>query len=181
MPVRTCMNYKDGAYNECLLSVFDANKKILYVKNNGKIVARAIMRLTKMSDVIGKKDTLEFRDVGNPEGHNFEINEEEKLVVFLEKMYYSHISGKELHQVEKLLLDFAKHKAETLGATLLIANAYNYKVLSESRRLQKVSTNVYISKSKNGKQYLDSLGGNCESGGYYMDGDFYTPLDDAHK
>ena len=181
MPVRTCMNYKDGAYNECLLSVFDANKKILYVKNNGKIVARAIMRLTKMSDVIGKKDTLEFRDVGNPEGHNFEINEEEKLVVFLEKMYYSHISGKELHQVEKLLLDFAKHKAETLGATLLIANAYNYKVLSESRRLQKVSTNVYISKSKNGKQYLDSLGGNCESGGYYMDGNFYTPLDDAHK
>ena len=27
LPERTCMNYRDGAYNECLLSTFDANKK----------------------------------------------------------------------------------------------------------------------------------------------------------
>ena len=31
VPTWTCMNYKSGQYNECLLSVFDANKKVLYV------------------------------------------------------------------------------------------------------------------------------------------------------
>ena len=48
-PKRTCLNYKGGGYNSCLLACFDSNKKILYAKINGKIVARAMVRLTKGS------------------------------------------------------------------------------------------------------------------------------------
>lgn len=33
-----------------LLATFDANKKLLYVKEDGEIIGRAIIRLTKCSD-----------------------------------------------------------------------------------------------------------------------------------
>ena len=59
--------------------------------------------------------------------------------------------------------------------------ASDYGSVARKNNFLRESSYMYISKSKNGSQYLDSLGGNCESGGYYMDGDFYTPLDDAHK
>ena len=39
-----------GEYKECLLATFDANKKLLYVKEDGEIIGRAIIRLTKCSD-----------------------------------------------------------------------------------------------------------------------------------
>ena len=47
IPQRTCLNYRDGAYRECLLACFDSNKKILYATVNGKPAARAMLRLTK--------------------------------------------------------------------------------------------------------------------------------------
>ena len=85
VPTWTCMNYKSGQYNECLLSVFDANKKVLYVDKGSKCVARAIMRLTKMSDTAVNK-TLSFRDVA--EDAAMESGSDEKLVIFLERMYF---------------------------------------------------------------------------------------------
>lgn len=42
-----------------------------------------------------------------------------------------------------------------------------------SKSLAKKCSYIYVSESKNGKQYLDSLGGNCESGGYYVRGNFF--------
>ena len=48
-PQRTCLSYIDGMYNRCLLACFDSNKKILYAKINGRIIARAMVRLTKGS------------------------------------------------------------------------------------------------------------------------------------
>ena len=48
----------------CLLSCFDANKKIIFIKHNGKIVFRAILRLTKGSFVAAdERKTIEFVDV----------------------------------------------------------------------------------------------------------------------
>ena len=52
-----------------------------------------------------------------------------------------------------------------------------YEDIAEEKLLKKTSTNVYISKSKNGDQYLDSLGGDCEKGGYYVKGNFYAPYE----
>lgn len=98
VPTWTCMNYKSGQYNECLLSVFDANKKVLYVDKGSKCVARAIMRLTKMSDTAVNK-TLSFRDVA--EDAAMESGSDEKLVIFLERMYFSHLTNAEIIQVNK--------------------------------------------------------------------------------
>lgn len=172
VPTWTCMNYKNGQYNECLLSVFDANKKVLYVDKGSKCVARAIMRLTKMSDTAVNK-TLSFRDVA--EDAAMESGSDEKLVIFLERMYFSHLTNAEIIQVRKLLYDLAEAKATALGAKILVAQ--DYEDIAEEKLLKKTSTNVYISKSKNGDQYLDSLGGDCEKGGYYVKGNFYAPYE----
>lgn len=172
VPTWTCMNYKSGQYNECLLSVFDANKKVLYVDKGSKCVARAIMRLTKMSDTTVNK-TLSFRDVA--EDAAMESGSDEKLVIFLERMYFSHLTNAEIIQVRKLLYDLAEAKATALGAKILVAQ--DYEDIAEEKLLKKTSTNVYISKSKNGDQYLDSLGGDCEKGGYYVKGNFYAPYE----
>lgn len=172
VPTWTCMNYKNGQYNECLLSVFDANKKVLYVDKGSKCVARAIMRLTKMSDT-AVNNTLSFRDVA--EDTVKESGSDEKLVIFLERMYFSHLTNAEVVQAGKLLYDFAEEKAKNLGAEILVAQ--DYEDIAEEKHLKKTSTNVYISRSKNGDQYLDSLGGNCEKGGYYVKGNFYAPYE----
>lgn len=34
----TCLSYRDGGYKECLLSAFDANKKVLYLSLNNQFV-----------------------------------------------------------------------------------------------------------------------------------------------
>ena len=161
VPQHTCMSYISGVYNECLLSIFDANKKVLYVKESGKIVGRAILRITKMSKDVKK---LGFEDVENTEEST------EKLAIFLEKSYVNGISGESFRKIQHMLFALAKKKADILGAKLLIAE--NYSELAG--QLKRLTTNVYISRSKNGKQYLDSLGGNCEQGGYFKRGNFYT-------
>lgn len=156
-PGDTCMNYNSGMYNECLLSTFDANKKILYVKKEGVILGRAILRLTKISD--HPKNALRFEDVEQSEDIS------ENLVLFLEKSYQNGYSGKQKEAIQRLLIALAQEKAKKMGVNLLFAD--DYTELPEIKHLEKKNTYVYISSSKNGKQYLDSLGGNCETGGYY--------------
>lgn len=64
VPLRSCISYRNGPSCDCLLSCFDANKKILFIKYNGKIVFRAILRLTKGSFVAAdERKTIEFVDV----------------------------------------------------------------------------------------------------------------------
>lgn len=164
LPERTCMNYRDGAYNECLLSTFDANKKVIYVMEEDEIIGRAILRLSKLSDE-GDKD-LHFEDVAEDTPEN-----KENLVVFLERCYKNGFSGKKAAMIYRKLYDLAKRKAELLGAGLVLAD--DYKTVAELNGLAKKRSYIYVSESKNGKQYLDSLGGNCESGGYYVRGDFF--------
>ena len=164
LPERTCMNYRDGAYNECLLSTFDANKKVIYVMEEDEIIGRAILRLSKLSDE-GDKD-LHFEDVAEDTPEN-----KENLVVFLERCYKNGFSGKKAAMIYRKLYDLAKRKAELLGAGLVLAD--DYKTVAELNGLAKKCSYIYVSESKNGKQYLDSLGGNCESGGYYVRGNFF--------
>lgn len=164
LPERTCMNYRDGAYNECLLSTFDANKKVIYVMEENEIIGRAILRLTKLSDE-GNKD-LHFEDVSEETPKN-----KENLVVFLEKCYKNGFSGKKAAMIYRKLYDLAKKKAELLGIELVLAD--DYKNVAERNGFEKKRSYLYVSESKNGKQYLDSLGGNCESGGYYVRGNFF--------
>lgn len=65
IPMETCISYRDGANKNCLLSCFDANKKVIYFEKDGKIVFRALIRLTKGSvkaDPIQTKK-IEFADL----------------------------------------------------------------------------------------------------------------------
>ena len=95
----------------------------------------------------------------------------ENLVVFLEKCYKNGFSGKKAAMIYRKLYDLAKKKAELLGTELVLAD--DYKNVAERNGFEKKRSYLYVSESKNGKQYLDSLGGNCESGGYYVRGNFF--------
>lgn len=156
-PKTTCLSYKDGGYNACLLACFDSNKKILYAKINDKIVARAMVRLTKGMYGTGKQTSksLSFIDVENGIQTN-KLENEESLTLFLERPYISGISDTEQHNVKKLFIKLLKAKAKQMNALLVLSNYYNDEIDE-----QFIATNycMYISKSKSSSQYLDSLSG----------------------
>lgn len=155
-PMHTCLSYKTGIYNGCLLACFDSNKKILYAKYNGRVVARAMVRLTK-GKYSNKKESISFIDV---EDDNNIIDENctnsENLVIFLERAYIYGIPEKIKKKVKEYFLKILKDKAKKMSSMLILSNYYQEDVLNDF-----ISTNyyMYISKSKAGKQYLDSLSG----------------------
>ena len=167
-PARTCMHYANGMYNECLLATFDANKKVVYVTENGEIIGRALMRLTKCSDSKNPKEasSLHFTDV-----EKGDIVSDEKLILFLERCYKNGFSGKKGDRIFEALYELAKEKAEKLGIELVLA--LDYGCIALKNGYMRKSSYIYVSRSKNGNQYLDSLGGNCEKGGYYVSGNFF--------
>ena len=161
VPVQTCQSYKSGYYNECLLSNFDANKKIVYVSKDGEIVGRAILRFTKASDS-GTNSELCFMDVTNQTADTADSSE---LCLFLEKPYIKKgTHGNEVIAIRKLLKQFAKEKADTMTLPLYCNALY------EGEHIDKY---IYISRSKNGQQYLDSLIGDC---GVRNENQFYRTI-----
>lgn len=102
VPLRSCISYRNGPNCDCLLSCFDANKKIIFIKHNGKIVFRAILRLTKGSFVAAdERKTIEFVDVTvKSEPHE---NKAEELVLFLERYYQSGLNMKLLEATDELI------------------------------------------------------------------------------
>ena len=154
-PQRTCLSYIDGMYNRCLLACFDSNKKILYAKINGRIVARAMVRLTKGSyKKANNAKTLSFVDVEN----NNSIAEEnrEYLTLFLEKAYISGIPASEEKNIKKLFIKLLETKAKQMNALLVLSTYYAYDIEDE---YIKTRYYMYISRSKSSSQYLDSLDG----------------------
>ena len=111
VPLRSCISYRNGPNCDCLLSCFDANKKIIFIKHNGKIVFRAILRLTKGSFVAAdERKTIEFVDVTvKSEPHE---NKAEELVLFLERYYQSGLSEQEIRKAVNLTAMLVKEKAE---------------------------------------------------------------------
>ena len=81
----------------------------------------------------------------------------EKLVLFLERIYTTGINDDEQQVVMEMAVALATQKAAELGAVSVLARRY----VNCYARDQYVSSPfyVYISKFKNGQQYLDSLGG----------------------
>lgn len=156
-PQSTCLNYKDGTYNKCLLACFDSNKKILYAKIDGRIVARAMIRLTK--GIYNKSGSdfkkLTFIDVENEINGENDI-EEENLTLFLERPYISGISEKNEIIVKKLFIKLLKEKAKKMDALLVLSKDY-YDINDEE--FESIPYYMYISKSKSSSQYLDSLSG----------------------
>mgnify|MGYP006876764963 CR=1 FL=1 len=89
----TCLSYRDGAYCGCLLACFDSNKKVLYAEQNGEIVGRACIRLTKCCLTGAPKNRKEpaggftFVDLEVLNGSPEERHLGESLALFLERPY----------------------------------------------------------------------------------------------
>lgn len=162
-PVKTCNSYIDGEYNYCLLSNFDANKKIITVDLKGNRVARAVLRLTKVSSDSANRlnsSELSFKDVSNLEYlENVDTSDlQEELVLFLEKVY---TCDNDLNKVKSIILELASKKAKELNVRLVVAKDYNDCLANSNFDMKKAVSKgyIYISESKNGSQYLDSFEG----------------------
>lgn len=166
-PQRTCLSYTNGAYRACLLSGFDSNKKLLYADIGGRLVGRAFLRLTKAS-LGGKADApLTFADLEAPEAQQ----KDEQIVLFLERPYTSGAGPAERECVIRLLQKLALQKAREMGVPLVLSWDYhNY----APEGFTQTRLNLYISKSKAGCQYLDSLEGQAtvDTEGRYTAGRF---------
>ena len=183
VPTYTCMSYRTGGQKDCLLSCFDTNKKIIFASRGSEVVFRAIIRLTKARDGAytnylheDAKPEVEFVDLSTEEGSGKDARTAgEHLILFLERAYYSSISPDDWYHLVKSVAEFAYRKAKKLRANLVISNDYH--VLCNEENVYFTSKHsIYISKSKNGRQYLDSMGGaaSITDSGSYRSGIFIT-------
>lgn len=158
-PHHTCMSYIDGSYAHCLLSYFDANKKIVYLKSkNGSVIARAVIRLTKATNTsTHMKQTLSFVDVEAEDVIEMGI-ETKYPVLFLEHMYTG-CQDKMREKLEQEMIQFAYKKAKSMHVKLVISKNY-----TSCNNLKKERIGIYITRSKSGYQYLDSFSGLHSSG-----------------
>ncbi|RRJ54746.1 hypothetical protein EHV15_34700 [Paenibacillus oralis] len=180
-PVETCQHWDDGKYSRCLLSNFDTNKKVIVAKGRkGHVVARAIIRLTKGSEkFITKKEPfkskrLGFKDVeAHQEGEVIEdvIEPKEELILFLERCY-TNMDGEHGRAVRREIVKLAMEKSKELGAKLVLADEYASDDLEELNSFVTDYFHIFISFSKNGFQYLDSLSGQAieENEGHFNKG-----------
>ena len=160
-PQRTCLSYIDGMYRSCLLACFDSNKKVMYAEKDGQVVGRASIRLTKccLTGAPSAKNNLDrkisFVDL---EDKNTVVEEQpkEQIALFLERPYSSKLNPEEEKQVAAMFISLAKQKAEMLGAMLVMS--LDYQNFADDGFI-KTGLYLYISASKAGSQYLDSLGG----------------------
>ena len=164
VPVYTCLSYQSGTYNRCLLACHDSNKKVLYLSCNGEIVLRAAIRLTKSSFTKvpsnGKSGfrELKFADLEHPEENTgSRVKQQEYLTLFLERAYMSKLPQNMQAQAVRMLFSLLRKKAGQMDALFVASSDYQ---AYNPEDMVCASCFVYISKSKAGEQYLDSLGGN---------------------
>lgn len=174
-PQRTCLSYMDGAYRECLLSAFDSNKKVLYAVIDGQVVGRAFLRLTKgrLTRSESKDEgSFTFVDLENVEATRREnTSERERVTLFLERPYISGVGPDIRERIMGMFVNLARQKAEELDTLLVLSQDYKA-VAGDGFTWTRFA--LYISKSKAGSQYLDSLGGQAtvSAEGSYKTGTF---------
>lgn len=160
VPYHTCLSYKNGMYKDCLLACHDSNKKILYLSLKGKIVLRAAIRLTKgfPGRECQDKETpqLEFADLSNIRKENSQPQKEEQLVLFLEKAYMAGLPENMQKSAMELIFRLMERKAKLLNVFLVASGFY---ISWKPDWMHFTLFSIYISKSKAGSQYLDSLDG----------------------
>ncbi len=125
------------------------------------MVGRAFLRLTKGrlsgSDVPGEDDNgFTFVDLEHPASRPARPREREGLTLFLERPYISGVGPETARDIMRMFADLAGRKADGLDTMLVLSSDYRSKVTSGFTWTKYA---IYISKSKAGAQYLDSLGG----------------------
>lgn len=172
VPMPTCLSYVSGEYSQCLVACHDSNKKILNMSYCEKIVMRAAIRLTKGTfQEIGKianAPKLEFADLvaGSENMKQDKDKGQERLTLFVECAYIAGLPEKMVKRAYEMVLKLMRQKAMRLGAQLVFSMSYREQ-LHES--LIPAFYSIYISKSKAGERYLDSMGG---SNGIHKEGSY---------
>lgn len=164
-PCYTCQNHTTGAYRESLLSNYDTNKKLITVYQNGQYVTRALFRFTQyQEEKISQNTSLTFRDVEDDENETTSTSENKPIEVkkcLLLELPYS--TANDNSKIYATMIELALAKAREMGVSLIVNPRYfNYEAVKEKFNGQyekKSEIYVFISRSKNGYQYLDSLSG----------------------
>ena len=94
-------------------------------------------------------------------------NKAEELVCFWNVIIKADLANRKYEKAVNLTAMLVKEKAEKLGARLVLSSSY--KNVLENKNYVLTNFYMYISASKNGSQYLDSLGGAAgvsDSGSY---------------
>ena len=96
---------------------------------------------------------------------------DERVALFLERPYVSHACPEEQQQIKRMFIDLVRQKAHELGTMLVLSMDYED---AQTEDFAQTVLNLYISASKAGEQYLDSLGGNASvsSEGSYRSNNF---------
>lgn len=141
LPTQTCMNYNNGIYSQALLSNFDANKKIVYIKNNKDIiVGRAIIKLIKYKNNIN----LSFDEDTN-------VTQSNNIGILVEKLY---TSDENVAKLKILLQDFITEKIADTNVKGLYSNSYY-----SFDNIQTEKKQIFITYSRNSVAYSDSMRG----------------------
>lgn len=165
MPYETCLSYDSGCYSQCLLACHDANKKVVYMSYKGTVVLRAAIRLTKGTfrekhKKVSGEAQIHFADLAAYDKGLAEKSEaakgKEYLTLFLERAYVSGLPEDMTNKAFHMLLHLMQKKAETMN--VLFAASMTYRSCLSNDMIP-VDYSMYISKSKAGEQYLDSMGG----------------------
>lgn len=157
LPHSTCLSCWTGSQRDCLLANFDSNKKMVLIRKGEDIVARACIRLTKGGFQRPADFNFSFADLAQAQPEDKKQAAAEMLILFLERIYTSGLNDEEAETAMKLAVSLVTQKAAAIGAVAVLARRYQ----DCYDRDQYVGSQfyVYISKSKNGQQYLDSMGG----------------------
>jgi hypothetical protein len=147
-PISTCLSYERGSNVNCLLSFFDACKKIVTVEHDGIVLARAVIRLTKVRRRVSELSYLPT-----------EKDSETKTAVVTETMRNRDISEAWRTCAAELILKLAKEKAGKLGACVLMDSSYSSQL---DTAVSPVAINMYVTSSRAPRQYLATLGGVIE-------------------
>lgn len=157
LPHSTCLSCWTGSQRDCLLAAFDSNKKMILIRKGEDIVARACIRLTKGAFQRPADFDFSFADLAQEQPAGKMGASDEMLILFLERIYTSGLNDEEAENAMKMAVSLVTQKAAAIGAVAVLARRYQ----DCYDRDQYVGSQfyVYISKSKNGQQYLDSMGG----------------------
>ena len=97
-----------------------------------------------------------FVDLEHPASRPERPKEREGLALFLEWPYISGVGPEISQRVMRMFVELARRKADELDIMLVLSADYRSKVTSGFTWTKYA---IYISKSKAGAQYLNSLGG----------------------
>lgn len=124
-------------------------------------VGRAVIRLTKGRDYLRDDvdaPTLEFADLTKPPEKRYEDERPaDQLTLFLERPYFKNANYSETAVIKQMFISLVRKKAMQMLATPVLAICYEEQCAASD--FVRMRYALYISKSKGGAQYLDSLDG----------------------